>query len=476
MLAIIQRYSGSLFVYLSAFVVGMAVSKMLGPEMLGYWGIFHIITAYYSYANLGATNGLTRELGIALGRNDKEKIHKVTGSAHAIQLLLPGLATICLVIYGLFLSSPLNLVFIAAGIAGFILLYEETLSRIINSFEKHKILAGINIWRSIISFLIVIPLVYIGGLQGRIFAALLLGTVMLFITLNKLPLKLNLSFDKQAIGDLIRVGFPIAMAGFLTANFYLVDRLVITKFLTLKELGYYVFAFYLVTVIKSIKQTIAGILYQRQNIVFGEDGESKQRRLFLISRSAAFFTTDLTGVISGLLLIVFSFAVKYFLPEYTAAIPLTYVIVFSQVMGSINVLNTVGRHVQFLGLIFFALLINIALSLFMVHYLGLTGVAWATFISFVIYNVVMNYYNLRYFKIPVKRSLIIVVRIISVSIYCLAVSRGLEHFMFSKLSGSLFGDIGLMILLLLSYLVFMVPLLYLLKGHINILNKIKLLG
>lgn len=475
LLAIIQRYSSALFVNLSAFIVGMVVSKMLGPEMLGYWGIFHIITAYYSYSNLGATNGLTRDLGVAIGKNDKVTINKVIGSAHAIHLVLPGFVTFCLIIYGAFLPAPHSWLFICAGITGFILLYEETISRIINSFERHKTLSHINIWRSSLSLILVIPFVYFGGLNGRIFVTIVLGFIMFFITYSKLPLRLNILFDKQSIYDLIKVGFPIAMAGFLTANFYLVDRLVITKFLTIEALGYYVFAFYLVTVIKNIKQTISGILYQRQNIIFGEDGPDQKTRLLHVSKSAAYFTTDLTGVVSGLLLIVFSFAVKIYMPEYEIAIPLTYIIVFSQVMGSINVLNTIGRHFQFLVLILVALIFNVFLSVLFVKLFGLTGVAYATFISFLFYNIIINYYNLKYFGVSFKKSSLIVFRIISVSIYCFLVSWGLEYFLFPKISDSLFKDSIHMILLLIGYSIFMIPLIFLIKGHIKALNKIKLL-
>jgi O-antigen/teichoic acid export membrane protein len=473
--ALIHRYSSTLVVQLSAFIVGMMVSKLLGPTLLGYWGIFLIITNYYSYSNLGATNGLTQSLGIALGKRDQKKVRTTIAAAHAIQLTLPALATAIMVIAGITFDAPYNWIIVFAGIAGYISLYGEILKRILSSFEKHKTLAIIALVQSTISIVIVIPFVYYFDLYGRIIAALILTIILFSITYKALPVKLGLCFDKATIKEHIAVGFPIAMAGFLFANFSLVDRLVITSFLNVEQFGFYVFGFYLVTVIKQIKETVSNILYQRQNIVFGEDGPLKKEDLLAISKSAAFFTTDLTGVLSGFLLIVFAFTVKYLLPEYEAAIPLTFVLVFSQVMGSINVFNTVGKHYQYLLLITIALFVNIALSIFFVHIGGLLGVAYATFISFLFFNILVNYYNLRFFDNSIQQTANFIVRIVSVSIYCYLSALGVKYFLFIYFSGNLYHDGILLILLLIGYTLMMLPLLHLIRDHVKVLNKIKLL-
>jgi O-antigen/teichoic acid export membrane protein len=476
LVALIQRYSSTLVVQLSAFVVGMTVSKLLGPELLGYWGIFLIITSYYSYSNLGATNGLTRSLGIALGKNDQEKVKTTIGAAHAVQLTLPVLTTAVMVVTGFAFDSPYNWIIVFAGIFGFISLYEETLKRILSSFERHKMLAMISVARSLASIVIVIPLVYFFSLQGRIGAALILAIVLFGLNYKFLPVKLDICFDKSTIKEHIAVGFPIAMAGFLFANFFLVDRLIITSFLSVEQLGFYVFGFYLVTVIKGIKQTVSNILYQRQNIVFGEDGPLKKDRLLAISKSAAYFTTDLTGVLSGVLLIVFAFAVKYLMPEYEAAIPLTFVVVFSQVMGSINVFNTVGKHKLYLLLIAVALVVNIGLSVAFVHFWGLLGVAYATFISFLFFNIIVNFYNLKFFGKSISQIINIIVRIVSVPIYCYVAAWAVKYFLYGHFSGDVFSDLFLLFLLLVGYTILMLPLLFFIKAHVAVLNQIKLLS
>lgn len=474
--AILQRYSSAVVVQLSGFVVGLTVSKILGPELLGYWGVFHIVAGYYSYINLGATNGLTRDLGVALGSNDKEKIKQVIGAAHAVQLTLPFIATVGLFVAGLFFVSPMNWILITAGIYGFIQLYEVTLIRIINSFEQHKLLAILHSVKAILSIIIVIPLVYYFQIEGRFVAAIILSLIIFAATWKILPINLSLNFDRKLIRSLIKVGFPIGMTGFLMTNFFLVDRLVVVNYLAIEQLGLYVFAFYLVMVVKGIKQTVSNILYQRQNIIYGEDGPEKRRRLLIISKSTAYFTTDITGVLSGVLLILFSFAVKYIMPEYTESISLTFIIVFSQVMGSINVLNTVGKHWDNLKLMGISLIINIILSIVFVNIWGLLGVAYATFLAFLIYNTIVNIYNLRYFNVTSMESLGIVIRISGVPIFCYLIAYFIENALLEYITGVLLTDIAIAIFLCLGYLILTAPLLYYLRKHISVLNRIKLLN
>lgn len=459
---------------MSGFIVGMVVSKLLGPEMLGMWGIFHIITGYYSYANLGSTNGLSRSLGIAIGENNLTKNRDLIGAANAIQITIPLALTIILIIIGFFSKSPLSLILIFSGIVGFISLYEETFIRIISAFEKHRVLANLSVIKSLCSIVFVIPFVFFFDLNGRIFSATLIALILFLITYRKLPVPLSLNFDKEKIKELLEVGFPIGLAGFLAANFFLVDRVIVTKFLTVEELGFYVFGFYLVTVVKSIKQTVANVLYQRQNIIYGEDGTEKKRRLFLISKSAAFFSTDITGILSGLILIVFAFAVKIFMPEFEKSIYLTFIIVFSQVMGQINVLNTVGKQVKYLSVISIALVINIALSLIFVLNWGIIGVAYATFISFLIYNILINYINLKYFDLSIRNIILTISRIIAIPVYCFIISKGIEFLLFKYYSNLTQHDVFLLIFLLILYTMAMIPLFFMIKKDISILNKVKL--
>ncbi len=471
--ALMHRYSSTLFVQLAGFMVGMVVAKLLGPEMLGIWGLFQIVTNYYSYTNLGATNGLTRSLGMAIGMKDEQKIKDTIGAANAIQLSLPALVSIGLIIVGFFLGAPKNWIFAFAGIAGFIKMYGIVMARILNAFEMHKVSAKLQVIRSLFSFIIIIPLVYFFEIKGRIYAMITLAIIMTYLYYRKLPVKLSIKFDRKLIFEHIKVGLPIAAAGFLAANLFLVDRIIITKFLSLEALGLYVFGFYLVNMVRQVKQVIVSILYQRQNIVFGQDG-SKTNKLYEISKSAALFTTDITGIVSGFALIAFSFFVKHFMPEYIDALPLTFVVVFSQAIGSINVLNSVGKQMQYLAIIFSALLFNIILSIAFVHVWGLIGVAYATFISFLLYNTVVTIINMKFFKIGFKERFLINIRILIIPLYSFFNAKVIEYFILKHADWGMSKDAVFSLALMLLYCIALIPLFFLIKKDIKILNKIKL--
>ncbi len=112
----------------------------------------------------------------------------------------------------------------------------------------------------------------------------------------------------------------------------------------------------------------------------------------------------------------------YFLPEFKEALDITYVVVFSQVMGSINVLNIVGKNYQYLLIIFISLIINILLSIILVIKFDLIGVAYATFISFLLFNILTNYFNLKYFNKNTVESFKVIIRIAIVPVYCFLIA------------------------------------------------------
>ncbi len=136
--AIIQRYSSILLLQLSGFIIAMFVSKFLGPELLGYYAIFQIITSYFVYSNLGATNGLSWSLGVYLGAKDHKNAKQVINTAHSIQYTSPLFLLFILILTGLFLDAPYSWLVPLSGIFWICTtFYQVTLNRILAAQEKH---------------------------------------------------------------------------------------------------------------------------------------------------------------------------------------------------------------------------------------------------------------------------------------------------------------------------------------------------
>ena len=475
--ALLFRYSSNLVFQLAGFIVAMVVSKLLGPELLGYYALLNIIKNYLSYTNLGSTNGLTWSLGMSLGAGKQEEADSTIKTAFTFHFILPLFFAISIVVVSAFieLQYPLNWVVPFAGIIGFIDLYGVNLSRIFGAMELHKYLARIKIIKSFLTIIVVIPLVYFFSIEGRIFAALLLSLFLTVVYHVKIKNKLAFHWDKEKFKELIRVGFPIMMAGFLHANFFLADRLIITGFLTIEDLGMYAFGFYLVNVVKMIKGTVANVVYQRQNRVFGKFGPQDTSQLFRITKSTSYFVTDLTGIVSGISLIVFTYAVLIFMPEYSDALNITYIVVFSQAIGSINVLNTVRKNYLFLGILSFSLLVNVSLGILLVTTYGLIGVAYATFFSFMLLNSIINFVNLRFFKKSIKVSIIVTLRIVLVPATVFIVAFFIkEGILYTYVGESLFHEFFKMLAFEILFLILSIPLFFMIKNHLRALNNIEI--
>jgi O-antigen/teichoic acid export membrane protein len=474
--AIIYRYSSNLVFQFSGFLVAMVVSKILGPELLGYYAILNIIKNYLSYTNLGTTNGLTWSLGISLGGGNNEAAHSTIKTAITFHFILPLVFALAIVAGGLLLNLeyPLNLIVPAAGIIGFIDLYTVNLSRILGAMERHKLLAQVMLIKSLLSIVLVVSLTYIFSVEGRILAALLLGLLVASVYHVNLKHKLGFQWDKQKLKELIAVGFPIMAAGFLHANFFLVDRIIITGFLPVEDLGMYAFGFYLVSVVKTIKGTVSTVIYQRQNHIFGKEGPGNTAQLFALSKSSSYLVTDVTGIVSGLALIVFTYAVLFFMPEYTMALNITYIVVFSQAIGSINVLNTIRKNYLYLGILSFSLLFNVILGIILVRNYELTGVAYATLIAFILHNCIVNYVNLRYFKKSLFATIMIVARIVIVPVIIFIIAFFIRFSIDNTFTGeSFFSELLWMFGYLAGFLIVAIPLMIMVKKHLQLLNTLK---
>ena len=69
----------------------IVVAKFLGPSMLGIFALYQLIISYASYSQLGQLQSLSRQIPIAYGNNDNNKVENIKNilfSSYAITTLL----------------------------------------------------------------------------------------------------------------------------------------------------------------------------------------------------------------------------------------------------------------------------------------------------------------------------------------------------------------------------------------------------
>lgn len=398
--AIMQKYSSSLVIQVSSFVTAIFVAKFLGPEMLGYWAIFQIIVRYFPVTNLGCSISINKEMGVNLGAGNKPEVKRILDSARFAQTWFPLPVVLILFIVSRFFESPLNWLILLAGIVGYIQDHHNLAIRYMNARERHGSVARVNILKSLMSLAIILPLTYFWSLEGRGIGSFVLHTILLIITLLFAGIfSFSIKYEAGALKRLINIGIFMSMQGFLATCLLVTDKIMAGSILDIKSLGIYTFSMYLVVIVEGIKKSVQGVLYQRQHFIFGKDNRVS-RDLLEVSKNSVYLISRLTAVIAAVLLIPFAIAIHLYFPEYNDSLSISFIVVYSQVLGAFNVLNTINKHRKLTVYLLIAVIGNIVLSFLMAKLLGLYGIAISTLIVFTAYYLYLSIANLRIFDLP----------------------------------------------------------------------------
>ena len=219
---------------------------ILGPQGVGALSIlnqFHVVAL--TITSLGLGTGIIRYVATFESEGDPISVQLLVGSAFRIVFIVASAAFILC-----FLLSP----YLSHWILGdkryfvFIIIYALSLplaaypmiaGNLLGGLKKIKSLAKINIYRSIISLLFIIPIVYFHRLKGAVFAVLVITSVHLILAYYYLTKEQRLFeiFRFQTFNsDLLKKLFPYGVVSLLTGTTYYLSHLLL-KMIIVHQLG-----------------------------------------------------------------------------------------------------------------------------------------------------------------------------------------------------------------------------------------------
>lgn len=371
------------------FLKGIMNAKFLGPDLLGLLGNLLLILSYCSYANLGIINSMNREYVLCKENNDKKSsdiLNTVFSSLVLLSILFlfMSIAAICIYrdIYGVYLA----LIFIIA-------IFEQFKNYYTNYFrlmDNYKMINFIEIVYSIIAFLFTIFFISTYKVFAVLISMIICGAFILFSCYINTK-SIRFSIDTKILKVLISVGVPLLI---YNLGFYIlttIDRLIIIKYYSQSDLGYYTFANSMVSATLVFITSMLFLLYPKVIKAFNEEQSSNilervkvYTRILEIS-SAIFFTI-------GILL--FRPFILLFLGKYEQSIGIYMLLLMAVISNNLAyfsncyiVSNKKQRYLIYLqGL---AIIMNLTFNMiFMKMGLGVEGVALGTLLSNIIYSLV----------------------------------------------------------------------------------------
>jgi O-antigen/teichoic acid export membrane protein len=370
---------------------GVALASILGPEAFGIWALFQMGLRYCAFSGLGLLRGL--EVEVVRAGSDGEQPYSSKQAywgeiASGYTFWLYGPLSVVAGLSWLWWGDRrvgLALLGVALGLLlDRLWMYGLTFLRAAGGLRRFAVLELV---QAAAQLALGSALALVWGVAGAFVGFAIANLAGVGLLARRVPLRLRTGRD--AVRHLLRIGFPVSVAGILTATLATADRLIVGAFDGMSALGTYAFAVSLSSLGVSLALVVRTVILTE---VYGEQengGESASGQL-LLDRTLAVFST-LVPSLAGVAALCLAPAVTLLLPQFQAAVPVAQTFVFTGTMqGLVNVaiLGIVAADRQHLLPVWSigAVLLNVGLSLFALSAgFGLVGVAIGAWFTRMLY-------------------------------------------------------------------------------------------
>lgn len=336
-------------------IVGIVGSIVQGyfvtPQELGFFKQFSVVGGYLFFLHFGVFHAVERLYPLYMGKNEPEKARAVIEIGNAWMLMVCIPISIVFIILSIisFVSYRWQegLCWIVQFVAIWTSMYGGFLSSTYRSGKEFEQMAKANVLNPILSAL-AIPLYWVTPFGAMTFRNCT-SAVSTFRLYRSRPVRVRFRFNFKELCGLIKQGFPLFFASYITTTG--LDALrgtLILIFLLQEDLGYWSFAYTIITLVFQLPQSVTAVYSPKVISKYAENSSVKETvKLSLkpIKIGAVFMSVVIP---CGFLCI--KYLLPVLMPNYVAAISLTYFLLLcvplklTDIWGS--VLSAMGKIKQ----------------------------------------------------------------------------------------------------------------------------------
>jgi len=300
---------------------GILVDRIIGPTGRGLIRIVHLFGRYLSNAHLGALHGVSKELPMALGRRDEADVRQIEDIGSTTVILLSSLASLGMVVVGIWFPGLERLTRITIAIGGGIVLSGQVVALyrcVLRAWGTYSVLAVAGVVASLSQFVLILGGAVAYGVRGAILGwlAATLVTLLYLHFASGLRIRPHLSLD--VIGRLIRVGLPIAAIIFADVLLRTVDGVIILKYSDAYRLGLYDVAMRMAGYLYRIPEAAGFVLMPRIWERYGARDDVAALRQHVINPTV--MAATIMPVMSGIMFILAPYVIRTIVPRFSPCI------------------------------------------------------------------------------------------------------------------------------------------------------------
>ena len=252
--------------YFIQFINSLLIAVYLGPYYLGIWGFITLIIQYLNQINFGIAHSVNAI--ISVHKNKEWYVQKVIGTSITMLIGLSIIVGLFLLVYTLFnfdLGNKYNFPIYAPVVAliGILAYFNTLLSNIFRVYGK---ITEIAINQSAFPVLMLITILLFKKedlLWALVWANLLAFAISLCLYIFRSPVNLKPIFVRRLIETIQKKGWYLFV---YNTSFYLIiisTRSFVSAYYSVKEFGYFTFAFALANVIMLLLQSFSFLIFPK---------------------------------------------------------------------------------------------------------------------------------------------------------------------------------------------------------------------
>ncbi len=377
----------SLYVTRALYVLrGLVTARFLGPSDYGIWGTLGILLNYSNLAPLGSAEAVAREVPFHTERGEKDRAREVVEQSFSFNLYASLLASLAILVYAHARRASLGPEFFVGlhvAAAGITLQQIYFFYRIVLRAERRFFFQSkVDVLFALVNVPITIALVAFWRLWGLYASYVVVYAWILGYLVWKVPIRLRARLDFSLIADLIRIGFPVFLLGLVYTLFISVDRMVIAKFLTPADMGYYTIAYTIIGTLGEVPLVIAQVMSPNLIGRFSRAGSRAEMLPYVETPTVAIAT--FFPALQVVVLIGIEWVLRYILPRFLPGLVAIEILLFGALFialarGPSSFLLAVRKQMVAVAIYAICVLAALGLNLWFVkNGWGLVGVAVAT--------------------------------------------------------------------------------------------------
>ena len=322
----LKRYNGeilysssNLFLPIIGFLSNIIATAYIIPENMGIYQSVLIITTYTNFLHLGVFQGLNRNISYYKAQNRLDLVQNQVNTSNTVAQFISLVSFLIGVIVFIYIYFTYKgILYILAAILLIINLVvipiKTHIEATFRSSQEFGLLGKI-IFKENIIYGIFSLLPIIIGYYGKIISDVVRTLISFYFRKKYCTLTSNGRGNIQGLIELIKIGFPILIAGYLWSIFVIADQTFIALKFSKVDLGVYTLSRLIITALILIPNSVGAILYPKLSAAYGRTGEPSSLRVFWKS------SIVLNGAIILPIVVIIYFCLPYFvenfMPNYT---------------------------------------------------------------------------------------------------------------------------------------------------------------